>query len=141
MGRRKRPDRPKLRSGEFHFQKEMKDGTVKTVKMRARLFDARKPKRRAARNKDADESCSAEGCLRPIGEAVNWVQCDGGCEQWFHLLCVGLDVTEVSESEDYICPNCAHASPHDSGGESDASEEVAASVLAGFARAAADSPI
>lgn len=41
------------------------------------------------------------------GEAVNWVQCDGGCEQWFHLLCVGLDVTEVSETEDYICPNCA----------------------------------
>lgn len=40
------------------------------------------------------------------GEAVNWVQCDGGCEQWFHLLCVGLDVTEVSETEDYICPNC-----------------------------------
>lgn len=37
---------------------------------------------------------------------MNWVQCDGGCEQWFHLLCVGLDVTEVSETEDYICPNC-----------------------------------
>lgn len=44
---------------------------------------------------------------------MNWVQCDGGCEQWFHLLCVGLDVTEVSETEDYICPNCMNQESSD----------------------------
>jgi len=39
------------------------------------------------------------------GEEVNWVQCDG-CQQWFHLLCVGLAEDEVSENEDYICFQC-----------------------------------
>uniref|UniRef100_A0A1W7RA81 [histone H3]-trimethyl-L-lysine(4) demethylase n=1 Tax=Hadrurus spadix TaxID=141984 RepID=A0A1W7RA81_9SCOR len=53
-----------------------------------------------------DDLCSASKCLRPTGEAVNWVQCDGGCEEWFHLLCVGLSVTDISETEDYICPHC-----------------------------------
>ncbi|XP_035208631.1 lysine-specific demethylase 5A-like [Stegodyphus dumicola] len=114
------------RESTFHFKKEMKDGTVKTVKMRAKLFDKNSQKRlkkTSTRNKmerkmhsgkgetrenEPDDLCSAANCLRPIGEAVNWVQCDGGCEQWFHLLCVGLDVTEVSESEDYICPNCVN---------------------------------
>ncbi|XP_055932115.1 lysine-specific demethylase 5A-like [Argiope bruennichi] len=129
--------RPKPRSGEFHFQKEMKDGSVKTVKMRAKLFDSKKPRRKGEqrRDKEGEDFCSAAGCLRPIGEAVNWVQCDGGCEQWFHLLCVGLDMSEVSETEDYICPNCARQSKDEQAysEESDASE-VAASVLAGFAK-------
>jgi hypothetical protein len=113
--------------GVFQFRKEMKDGTVKTVKMRKKVFD--KPQQRkktGTKTKlerklhtgkkesryDPDDLCSAANCLRPIGVAVNWVQCDGGCEQWFHLLCVGLDVTEVSETEDYICPNCIN---HDNG--------------------------
>ena len=39
------------------------------------------------------------------GEEVNWVQCDG-CEEWFHLLCVGLAEDEVSENEDYMCFRC-----------------------------------
>ncbi|KAL8614742.1 hypothetical protein ACOMHN_055300 [Nucella lapillus] len=48
-----------------------------------------------------DEDCSAVKCLRPTGNAVNWVQCDS-CELWFHLLCVGLGTNEISEEEDYI---------------------------------------
>ncbi|KAL3212776.1 hypothetical protein MRX96_007829 [Rhipicephalus microplus] len=55
----------------------------------------------------ADEVCSAPDCVQPQGEAVNWVQCDGGCEQWFHLLCVGLSMNEVKDSEDYYCPQCS----------------------------------
>ena len=39
-----------------------------------------------------------------IGE-VNWVQCDR-CEEWFHLLCVGLAEDEVSEEEEYECFSC-----------------------------------
>ncbi|KAL1435801.1 hypothetical protein MTO96_010582 [Rhipicephalus appendiculatus] len=55
----------------------------------------------------ADDVCSAPDCVQPQGEAVNWVQCDGGCEQWFHLLCVGLSMNEVKDSEDYYCPQCS----------------------------------
>ncbi|XP_049273209.1 lysine-specific demethylase 5A isoform X1 [Rhipicephalus sanguineus] len=55
----------------------------------------------------ADDVCSAPACVQPQGEAVNWVQCDGGCEQWFHLLCVGLSMNEVKDSEDYYCPQCS----------------------------------
>ncbi|KAF8765195.1 Lysine-specific demethylase 5C like protein [Argiope bruennichi] len=134
--------RPKPRSGEFHFQKEMKDGSVKTVKMRAKLFDSKKPRRKGEqrRDKEGEDFCSAAGCLRPIGEAVNWVQCDGGCEQWFHLLCVGLDMSEVSETEDYICPNCARQSKDEQAysEESDASEEHSIDTLPFFDRSITD---
>ncbi|XP_076469736.1 lysine-specific demethylase 5A-like isoform X2 [Babylonia areolata] len=64
---------------------------------------------------DNDEDCSAAKCLRPIGEAVNWVQCDA-CELWFHLLCVGLGKEEITEEDDYVCNTCrAHSlqSPQD----------------------------
>lgn len=37
---------------------------------------------------------------------VDWVQCDGGCELWFHLFCVGLDKRDVKEDEDFICRVC-----------------------------------
>lgn len=40
------------------------------------------------------------------GSEVDWVQCDGGCEQWFHMHCVGLVKHEVNEDEDYICKQC-----------------------------------
>lgn len=43
------------------------------------------------------------------GREVDWVQCDGGCDGWFHMLCVGLDKTELAEEDDYICSNCKDA--------------------------------
>lgn len=36
---------------------------------------------------------------------VNWVQCDGTCNQWFHQVCVGLSA-ERAEKEEYICISC-----------------------------------
>ena len=36
---------------------------------------------------------------------MNWVQCDR-CEEWFHLLCIGLGEDEISEHEDYVCYKC-----------------------------------
>jgi histone demethylase JARID1 len=40
-----------------------------------------------------------------VGEEVNWVQCDR-CEEWYHLLCVGLGADEVTEDEEYECFKC-----------------------------------
>ncbi|RUS89616.1 hypothetical protein EGW08_002634 [Elysia chlorotica] len=54
---------------------------------------------------DNDDDCSAVKCLKPIGEAVNWVQCDR-CELWFHLLCVGIKAEEIRDDEDYVCFGC-----------------------------------
>ncbi|XP_067119394.1 lysine-specific demethylase 5A isoform X3 [Centruroides vittatus] len=75
---------------------------------RAKITSSKKGRRENNGDDAGDDFCSATRCLRPTGEAVNWVQCDGGCEEWFHLLCVGLNVTDISESEDYICPHCTH---------------------------------
>lgn len=60
---------------------------------------------------EEDEDCSAMPCLRPTGKAVVWVQCDGACELWFHLHCVGLDKGDISEQEDYICSQCNGPNP------------------------------
>ncbi|GFR98729.1 lysine-specific demethylase 5A [Elysia marginata] len=54
---------------------------------------------------DNDDDCSAAKCLKPIGEAVNWVQCDR-CELWFHLLCVGMKAEDIRDDEDYVCFSC-----------------------------------
>lgn len=37
---------------------------------------------------------------------VDWVQCDGGCDEWFHQVCVGVSC-EMAENEDYICVDCS----------------------------------
>uniref|UniRef100_A0A8C9RAJ9 [histone H3]-trimethyl-L-lysine(4) demethylase n=1 Tax=Scleropages formosus TaxID=113540 RepID=A0A8C9RAJ9_SCLFO len=50
--------------------------------------------------------CPANGCLQPEGEEVNWVQCDGRCNQWFHQVCVGI-TAELAAKEDYVCVSCA----------------------------------
>uniref|UniRef100_H2Y6D0 [histone H3]-trimethyl-L-lysine(4) demethylase n=1 Tax=Ciona savignyi TaxID=51511 RepID=H2Y6D0_CIOSA len=44
-------------------------------------------------------------CLQPMGEEVNWVQCDGGCEEWFHCVCVEISASEAKDS-DYVCQSC-----------------------------------
>ena len=43
------------------------------------------------------------------GEEVSWVQCDK-CEEWFHMICIGVAEDEISETEDYICFQCRN--PH-----------------------------
>nr|2KGG_A Chain A, Histone demethylase JARID1A [Homo sapiens]2KGI_A Chain A, Histone demethylase JARID1A [Homo sapiens]3GL6_A Chain A, Histone demethylase JARID1A [Homo sapiens]5C11_A Chain A, Lysine-specific demethylase 5A [Homo sapiens] len=50
--------------------------------------------------------CAAQNCQRPCKDKVDWVQCDGGCDEWFHQVCVGVS-PEMAENEDYICINCA----------------------------------
>lgn len=55
---------------------------------------------------EEDELCSYVPCLRPEGDQVDWVQCDGGCEQWFHMICVNLKKTDLKEDQEYICETC-----------------------------------
>ncbi|XP_050678384.1 lysine-specific demethylase lid [Leptidea sinapis] len=63
----------------------------------------------ASSNED-EEDCAAVCCLRPTGK-VDWVQCDGGCDQWFHMHCVGLSRGALREDDDYVCGSCARSDP------------------------------
>uniref|UniRef100_A0A8C3SIV1 [histone H3]-trimethyl-L-lysine(4) demethylase n=1 Tax=Chelydra serpentina TaxID=8475 RepID=A0A8C3SIV1_CHESE len=61
-------------------------------------------------SEDEDAICPAVNCLQPEGDEVSewevdWVQCDGSCNQWFHQVCVGIS-PEMAEKEDYICISC-----------------------------------
>uniref|UniRef100_A0A1B0AWY0 [histone H3]-trimethyl-L-lysine(4) demethylase n=1 Tax=Glossina palpalis gambiensis TaxID=67801 RepID=A0A1B0AWY0_9MUSC len=58
---------------------------------------------------DDEEECRAESCHKPTGREVDWVQCDGGCNEWFHMFCVGLDRSEINPDDDYICIRCSKA--------------------------------
>lgn len=46
-----------------------------------------------------------ESCVFVSGLEVSWVQCDR-CEEWFHMICIGVAEDEISENEDYICFQC-----------------------------------
>ena len=35
-----------------------------------------------------------------------WIGCDGGCEGWYHVICVGID--EENLPEDFYCDKCSH---------------------------------
>ncbi|XP_012872766.1 PREDICTED: lysine-specific demethylase 5B [Dipodomys ordii] len=56
-------------------------------------------------SEDEDAICPAVSCLQPEGDEVDWVQCDGSCNQWFHQVCVGVS-PEMAEKEDYVCVRC-----------------------------------
>ncbi|XP_031423782.1 lysine (K)-specific demethylase 5Ba isoform X2 [Clupea harengus] len=56
-------------------------------------------------SEDEFARCASTHCQLPEGDEVNWVQCDGSCNQWFHQVCVGVSVEEA-EREDYICSSC-----------------------------------
>ncbi|XP_066580391.1 lysine-specific demethylase 5A isoform X2 [Amia ocellicauda] len=55
---------------------------------------------------DENAICAAKNCQRPCKDKVDWVQCDGGCDEWFHQVCVGVSA-EMAENEDYICTVCS----------------------------------
>lgn len=55
---------------------------------------------------DENAVCAAKNCQRPCKDKVDWVQCDGGCDEWFHQVCVGVSC-EMAEAEDYICSACS----------------------------------
>ncbi|XP_069362582.1 lysine-specific demethylase 5 isoform X2 [Maniola hyperantus] len=73
----------------------------------ARGASARRSSSSSHSSADDDEDCAAASCLRPTGKEVDWVQCDGGCDQWFHMHCVGLSRGALREDDDYVCGSCA----------------------------------
>uniref|UniRef100_A0A671V6J0 [histone H3]-trimethyl-L-lysine(4) demethylase n=1 Tax=Sparus aurata TaxID=8175 RepID=A0A671V6J0_SPAAU len=75
---------------------------------------------------DENAVCAAKNCQRPCKDKVDWVQCDGGCDEWFHQVCVGVSC-EMAENEDYICMDCSRkaAGVSPGGGVAITVEEVA----------------
>ncbi|XP_062401149.1 lysine (K)-specific demethylase 5Ba isoform X1 [Sardina pilchardus] len=65
-------------------------------------------------SEDEFARCASIHCTLPEGEEVNWVQCDGSCNQWFHQICVGVSVEEA-ELQDYICSSCSGHAHYGSG--------------------------
>lgn len=49
------------------------------------------------------------------GSEVDWVQCDGGCNKWFHMYCVGLNKSQIKPEDDYICNACQLQGSDDDG--------------------------
>lgn len=47
---------------------------------------------------------------------MDWVQCDGGCNKWFHMVCVGLLKVELKPDEDFVCKICARKTNDGDGG-------------------------
>ncbi|EON69238.1 hypothetical protein W97_08498 [Coniosporium apollinis CBS 100218] len=34
------------------------------------------------------------------------IACDGGCDDWYHTRCVGLEAEDFQRIREYICPKC-----------------------------------
>ncbi|EHB08065.1 Lysine-specific demethylase 5A [Heterocephalus glaber] len=58
----------------------------------------------AEESDDVNAVCAAQNCQRPCKDRVDWIRCDGGCDECFHQVCVGVS-PEMAENQDYICIN------------------------------------
>ncbi|XP_044742185.1 lysine-specific demethylase lid-like isoform X2 [Chrysoperla carnea] len=121
-GRKRKSDESDLKKGNIRQMKALTKAEMdKKVKMRRggnkdniRKRRGEAPKKQKTTNHDSsnvefsdeEDDCAAGVCLRPSGTEVDWVQCDGGCNQWFHMLCVGLAKHDLAEDEDYVCNSC-----------------------------------
>ncbi|XP_041836282.1 lysine (K)-specific demethylase 5Ba [Melanotaenia boesemani] len=112
-GQSKRIKRRKESSDSQHSEKAKKSRKKKPKKSKERSEDSKKTSSPthtvsdpALSDSEEDFSlCAAPWCREPEGDEVNWVQCDGNCNQWFHQVCVGLSA-ERAEKEDYVCISC-----------------------------------
>uniref|UniRef100_A0A8D3CA95 [histone H3]-trimethyl-L-lysine(4) demethylase n=1 Tax=Scophthalmus maximus TaxID=52904 RepID=A0A8D3CA95_SCOMX len=96
---------------KLHSEKAKKCRKKKSKKSKERSEETKRtssPTHTASAPSDSEEDyslCAAPWCREPEGDEVNWVQCDGSCNQWFHQVCVGLSA-ERAEREDYVCISC-----------------------------------
>lgn len=72
---------------------------------------------------DEDEVCASKACSRPSGDEVDWVQCDS-CEQWFHLVCIGLTSEKAEALESFKCSLCVEHVVNISSNNDDSPESV-----------------
>ncbi|XP_076022463.1 lysine-specific demethylase 5B-B isoform X2 [Genypterus blacodes] len=96
-----------------HSPKKRKMNKEKNQQRRAASTSS-SPRSDFSQSDDSDEEmaiCPAERCQLPEGDEVDWVQCDGSCNQWFHQVCVGV-TAEMAEKEDYICVRCTLNNKH-----------------------------
>ncbi|XP_015781652.1 lysine-specific demethylase 5A [Tetranychus urticae] len=94
------------------------DATKSRNKKRRRdrsVFERSKGKKNRKGKSDKDNNVDAEPelcslsseCLRPEGQEVDWIFCEGRCQGWFHQLCAGIsNPQEVVHLEKYICATC-----------------------------------
>uniref|UniRef100_A0A183DU34 PHD-type domain-containing protein n=1 Tax=Gongylonema pulchrum TaxID=637853 RepID=A0A183DU34_9BILA len=52
------------------------------------------------------EACAADICLKPSGENVRWIQCEGNCSRWYHYICVGQTMDQTQYTFSYYCYRC-----------------------------------
>ncbi|CAI2351531.1 unnamed protein product [Caenorhabditis sp. 36 PRJEB53466] len=50
--------------------------------------------------------CQARNCLKPYGDSVNWVMCEAGCKNWYHVICVGFTLKEINSMHEFRCSSC-----------------------------------
>lgn len=104
------PDKPKIKDS-------------RSKKPRIRESDGLHPKsrkREISQVYDSDEEqCAALKCLKPMGDNIKWVQCDGDCQKWFHMACVGI--TKIKRREKYLCHSCTMTPDENSNSSSSAS--------------------
>jgi len=42
----------------------------------------------------------------PSDELTTWLQCEGGCDKWYHIVCVGVSKDAVHTIDSYKCYKC-----------------------------------
>lgn len=101
------PEAERRGKDKKHSHKRQKVNKKKSQRRPASTSSS--PRSDFSQSDDSDEEmavCPAESCMLPEGDEVDWVQCDGRCNQWFHQVCVGV-TAETAEKEDYVCVACS----------------------------------
>ncbi|QSZ36581.1 hypothetical protein DSL72_006461 [Monilinia vaccinii-corymbosi] len=67
------------------------------------------PGTRTGPSDDDDSNDGGEYCVcRGPDDHRMMIFCEGGCEDWYHCSCIGVDVEDAKELLDrFICPNCS----------------------------------
>ncbi|CAF0812806.1 unnamed protein product, partial [Brachionus calyciflorus] len=72
-----------------------------------------------------EDQCGATKCLKPAGDNIKWVQCDGDCQKWFHMVCVGI--TKIKRKDKYLCHLCTETNTQDDNSNSSSNSSLNAS--------------
>lgn len=57
---------------------------------------------------DEETKCAACGFFANslAGETILWTQCDGPCQNWYHVSCTKVKPKEISRIDKFHCPEC-----------------------------------